>query len=510
MAFHSVLFENDGDAQRVAPSAPACFDDLNLDQVVATITAPKQEYDLKPFFYTSLGDEAAICYRHAVMRDLEDKRLYDDLHAFAQAMRAMREGLDQAHKLHHKHQKARWLLDAVGIYCAAARRLCADLHTADLRSPGLLGFRQYVANYCAAASFGALAAATERLQARLDAVHYCLHIKDNTIKVRKYAGESDYAGEVAATFDRFAGAPGRDYRATFPAAPNMNHVEAQILNAVALLYTDVFGELDAWCAANSGYLDAVISRFDREIQFYIAYLDYMALFGRLGLKFCYPQVSAGSKETVIHDAYDLALAYKLLGKGERVVGNDFYLDGGERILVISGPNQGGKTTFARTCGQLHYLASLGCPVPAQGAQLYLCDHIFTHFESEENISDLRGKLADDLVRIHAILQQATPRSLIILNEIFSSTTLRDAILLGKRVLAAIVALDSLCVCVTFLDELAAFGPTTVSMVSTVAAHDEARRTFKLLRRPADGRAYAISIAEKYRLTYANLLKRIQP
>jgi DNA mismatch repair ATPase MutS len=341
-------------------------------------------------------------------------------------------------------------------------------------------------------------------------VRYCLLIKGSTIKVRKFEAESDYAGEVAAIFARFAQAAGRDYRATFPAAPSMNHVEAQILQAVAQLHADVFGELDHYCAANSGFLDAVISRFDREIQFYVAYLDYMALFGRMGLKFCYPQVSATDKETFVRDAFDLALAYKLLGRAERVVCNDFHLSGGERILIISGPNQGGKTTFARACGQLHYLASLGCPVAARQAQVFLCDNIFTHFESEENIANLRGKLADDLVRIHAVLQQATPRSLIILNEIFSSTTLRDAILLGKRVMAAIVALDLLCVCVTFLDELAAFGPTTVSMVSTVDAHDGATRTYRIVRKPADGRAYAVSIAEKHRLTYENLLERIQP
>jgi DNA mismatch repair protein MutS len=510
MTFHSILFEKTGDSRKKETlEAPVFFVDLNLDQIIDAATAGKQEYNLKPFFYTCLNEIAAIQYRQEIMRDLENVTLLESIRSFAQRMIASRRYLALSDKLYYKYHKEGWFLEAVEIYCEAVTCLVHELHLANLKSRGLSSFREYLTDYANSDNFAPLLAETKKLRADLATVRYCVLIKDNCVKVRKYESEIDYSVVVEETFAKFKQGAVKNYKAKLPISSGMNHVEAQILDFVAKLYPAVFLDLDNYCAKNTSYLNETIAVFDREIQFYVAYLEYIAKLKQTGLEFCSPQISSADKEVYDYEGFDLALAYKLITESSSVICNDFWLKDKERIIVVSGPNQGGKTTFARTFGQLHYLASLGCPVPGKEARLVLFDRIFTHFEKEEDINNLRGKLQDDLVRIYDILNQATPNSVIIINEIFTSTTLKDAVFLGKEILKKIIQLDLLCVCVTFIDELASLSEKTVSMVTTVVPENPALRTFKIVRKPADGLSYAISVAEKYRLTYDWLKERIE-
>jgi DNA mismatch repair protein MutS len=97
---------------------------------------------------------------------------------------------------------------------------------------------------------------------------------------------------------------------------------------------------------------------------------------------------------------------------------------------------------------------------------------------------------------------------VILNESLSSTTVDDALFISRQVLGELMARGSICVCVTFLDELSRLGPQTVSMVATVDPEDLTSRTHKIVRRPADGLAYAQALAEKYSVTYESVRERV--
>lgn len=487
---------------------PDIFGDLNLDQVVKSVTETRAGYQLQSYFYVPLHTEAQVGYRHAVLADLQQPAVARSVSTFAGGMRSVRTRQAQAAKLHYRYPRERWLLDAAAEYCTTVQALASELGDLPIESAGIAGFVSYLRGYVASDAFVTMDGRARSILSDLNSIDYSVRIHGSTVTVDDYHGESDYSAAVLATFDRFKQGDVRSHLVEFSDAIDMNHVEAQILDRVALLHPEVFAALDRYAASYGECIDATIANVERETQFFQAYLEFVDLLRSAGLDLTVPEVSATSKEINAIETFDVALANKLVREKQPLVCNDITLSGGERIIVVSGPNQGGKTTFSRTFGQLHYLGSLGLPVPGRQTRMFLPDRIFTHFEREEDLSAHRGKLEDELIRIHDILQAATGRSVVIINEIFSSTTLDDAILLGTKVIKAIVELDLLCVCVTFIDELAGLSASTVSMASTVVPDNPAERTFKVVRHPADGLAYAAAIAQKYGLSYRRLLERV--
>lgn len=508
MTFASILFRKGAAVETAAE--PEFFVDLNLDQVVGAITAGREEYDLVGFFHMPLYEHDDIIYRQEIMRDLEDAGRRAQLRSFAEAMRTVRHHLARVGQLTYEAEKQRWFVDAVEIYTDAVTRLVEDLSVASPSSRGLGEFARFAAEYAASDAFGHHRDRAKRVKAALASIRYTMRIHGLRVDILPSDEEADYGAEIEAAFARFRQGAVEAYSFPSGAKESLDKVELMVLDEVARMHPEAFTALDAFYREHQDFLHQPIMTFDREIQFYLAVLDYTERLQEAGLHFCYPRLSRDAKEIYIAGSFDLALADKLVGEDKAVVRNDLHISGAERVVVVTGPNQGGKTTFARAVGQAHYLTSLGCPVPGRRARLVLCDRIFTHFEKGEEIADLSGRLKDDLVRIRAILDHATPRSLVIVNEIFSSTSLRDAIALSEKIAEQMIARDLLCVWVTFVDELASLGDQTVSMVSAISTERPEERTYRIVRRPSDGLAYAMSVARKYRLTRELIDERLPP
>lgn len=486
---------------------PACFPDLHLDELEGLFLAPHRGWGLEAYFRKPLALGEEVAYRQRVAQELEEPAGAAPLRAYLRAMEKVHALLGLAEKARNPWQKALYHLQGAQAYLEAVEALGRAWAMAPPRSFGLRGYAAYLESYLRGPGFRELREEARENLGRLAGVRYVLHVHEGRLTLRAYRGEADYGKRVVEAFRPFLG-PALAHLGgpEPPQGPWLNHVEEWLLDHLALLFPEAFAQLRAFHEEHQDFPDPVLGRLEREARFLLAYLDFIAPLRAAGLPFTYPEPAQGPP-FFVQEAFDLVLAAKLVAEGKRPVPNGFRLDR-ERILVVTGPNQGGKTTFARMVGQLHHLFALGFPVPGKRARLPVPDRILTHFEARENPEDLRSKLESDLLRLKEMLDLATARSLLLLNEPLASAALEDARFIGRFLVERIQEKGSLAVLVTFLDELARL-PGTKSLVAEVDPQDPARRTFRVVERPADGKAYALALAAKHGLTYEALKERLR-
>ncbi|MDM7325176.1 MAG: DNA mismatch repair protein MutS [Thermus sp.] len=490
-------------------SRPSYFPDLHLDELEGLLFSAQTGYGLEGFFRSPLRDGASLAHRQAVAQELEEGEAPLPLRGFLRTMEAVRGFLGLAEKTRHFWQKALYFLQAAGAYIGGLESLRGAWEKAFPRSQGLRSYAAYLVAYQEDPAFSAFRREVAEAKEGLDEVRYRLHVHEGRLVLQAHQGGEDYGERVKETFRPFFG-PGGSKVPRLPqgapgGSPWLNHIEEWILDRLAELFPQAFARVGSLYQGHQGFVDPVLMQLEREARFFLAYLDFIAPLRKAGLPFTYPEAGE-TPPYFAQEAFDLVLGAKLVAEGKKPVLNDFLVEG-ERILLVSGANQGGKTTFARMVGQLHHLFALGLPVPGRRARLGLPDRILTHFEARENPEDPRSKLEADLVRLKELLDQASPQSLVLLNEPLASAALLDARAIGRFLLDRLREKGSLTVMVTFLDELARLKGVK-SLVAEVDPKDPAQRTFRIRERPADGKAYALSLAEKYGLTYDALRGRL--
>ncbi len=115
----------------------------------------------------------------------------------------------------------------------------------------------------------------------------------------------------------------------------------------------------------------------------------------------------------------------VLGKANAdYVGNDFVLED-DKLILITGPNSGGKTAFCKTITQIQLLAQIGCYVPAQQATLTVADRIFYQVSEVSHLNDGEGRFGTELKRTKDIFLATTPKSLVVLDELSEGTTFEE-------------------------------------------------------------------------------------
>ena len=239
-----------------------------------------------------------------------------------------------------------------------------------------------------------------------------------------------------------------------------------------------------------------------------------------GCPLCAP-VLLPMESRVFHAAelYNPAVALKLK-EGEEIVPNDVYFDESPEnamIYVLTGPNRGGKSVITCAIGLCQAMLQLGMYLPAKVCEISPADGIFTHFPTGADDTIDKGRLGEECARLGEIFDAVTADSLVLLDESLSSTGSYEASYIAAEVLAGLSQVGCRCLFSTHLHELAseidringdAARNGGVRIDTLVAGIEEGKRSFRIVRAKPDGKSYARDIAERYGLTYKNIMEKI--
>jgi DNA mismatch repair protein MutS len=206
--------------------------------------------------------------------------------------------------------------------------------------------------------------------------------------------------------------------------PELKEYERKVLDAderIADIERRLFAELRLWIGEQAGRL--------RRTAAAIAQLDVLGNFARLAASRNYTRPEFGDVSQIMIVAGRHPVIEQLLQqKGERFVPNDLYLDEAtQQILLITGPNMGGKSTYLRQAALIILMAQMGSFVPADQARLPVTDRIFTRIGAADNLARGRSTFLVEMTEVAAILNTATPSSLVLLDEVGRGTATFDGL-----------------------------------------------------------------------------------
>ncbi|HLY91819.1 MAG TPA: DNA mismatch repair protein MutS [Candidatus Angelobacter sp.] len=215
--------------------------------------------------------------------------------------------------------------------------------------------------------------------------------------------------------------------------PELKEYEARVLDAqekIVEIERRLFTELRTAIAAEAKRI--------RQTSLALAEVDVLAAMAFIAQNrgYCRPQFSADSDELeIIEGRHPVLELPDITGSNDRFVPNDLYLNSGTHaILLLTGPNMGGKSTYLRQTALAVLMAQMGGFVPARSARLPVLDRIFTRIGASDNLARGRSTFMVEMTETAAILNTATSRSLILLDEIGRGTATYDGLAIAWAVI----------------------------------------------------------------------------
>jgi hypothetical protein len=188
-------------------------------------------------------------------------------------------------------------------------------------------------------------------------------------------------------------------------------------------------------AQSADHIWSYFTMLRAELGFYVSCLNLQDRLAARGEAVSYPEACSWSSRVISSSGLrDISLA---LCSEKPVVGNDVNANG-KPLVIITGANSGGKSTFLRSVGLAQLMMQCGMFVAAEAYRASVCDGIFTHFIREEDATMTSGRLDEELGRMSIIADQIRPHCLMLFNESFAATNEREGSEIGRQVVNALL------------------------------------------------------------------------
>lgn len=188
-------------------------------------------------------------------------------------------------------------------------------------------------------------------------------------------------------------------------------------------------------AQSTDHIVGFFAMLRTELAFYVGCLNLRRRLAAEGKPVCFPEpAGAGERRLSATGLYDVCLALKL---GRAVVDNDIAADATD-LVIITGANQGGKSTFLRGLGLAQLMMQCGMFVPAGTMAANVCTGIFTHYKREEDTGMESGKFDEELARMSELADHLAANSLVLFNESFAATNEREGSEIARQVVSALI------------------------------------------------------------------------
>ncbi len=233
-----------------------------------------------------------------------------------------------------------------------------------------------------------------------------------------------------------------------------------------------------------------------ELAFYIGTLNLYEQLSKIGEPVSFPApVDQGERKLSFKGLYDVCLA---LTMNQKIVGND--LDAVDKdLFIITGANQGGKSTFLRSIGLSQLMMQCGMFVPAESFSANICNGLFTHYKREEDATMNSGKFDEELNRMSDIVDEISTNSMILFNESFATTNEREGAEIARQIVSALIENHVEVFFVTHMYELAHnFYEKRMNNAIFLRAQrrDDGSRTFKIIKGKPLQTSYGKDIYDK--------------